>query len=74
MCDGWTQVTVFNVGMHATNAQLEKLLKKNGIAYKRARKPPSISHAILTFEVRPESDHDPNPLPCLLYTSPSPRD
>ena len=28
MCDGWTQVTVFNVGMHATNAQLEKLLKK----------------------------------------------
>ena len=51
MCDGWAQVTVFNVGMHATNAQLEKLLKKNGIAYKRARKPPSISHAILTFEL-----------------------
>ena len=51
MSDGRTQVTVFNVGMHATTVQLEKLLKKNGIAYKRARKPPSISHAILTFEV-----------------------
>lgn len=45
------QVTVFNVGVHATAAQLEKLLKANGIECKKIRKPPSISHAVLAFEV-----------------------
>lgn len=46
-----TKVTVFNVGLHATCAQLEKLLAANGIEYKKAKKPPSISHAVLAFEV-----------------------
>ena len=45
------QVVVFNVGLHATSSQLEKLLKSNGIAYKKARKTPAISHGILSFEV-----------------------
>lgn len=45
------QVTVFNVGKHATRLQLEKLLKENGIEFKRAKKPPHTSHAILSFEV-----------------------
>ena len=45
---------MFNVGVHATTAQLEKLLKGNGIAYKKARKPPTVAHGILSFEVRPE--------------------
>ncbi|CAM9264220.1 unnamed protein product [Pylaiella littoralis] len=45
-----TKVTVFNVGMHATLAQFEKILKNNGVQYKRAKKPPSISHGVLTFE------------------------
>ncbi|CAM9956995.1 unnamed protein product, partial [Ectocarpus fasciculatus] len=45
-----TQVTVFNVGKHATLAQFEKILKNNGVEYKRAKKPPSITHGTLTFE------------------------
>ncbi|CAM9603714.1 unnamed protein product [Ascophyllum nodosum] len=44
------KVVVFNVGLHATSSQLEKLLKSNGIAYKKARKTPAISHGILSFE------------------------
>ncbi|CAN0531909.1 unnamed protein product [Ectocarpus sp. 12 AP-2014] len=46
-----TKVTVFNVGKHATLAQFEKILKNNGVEYKRAKKTPSITHGTLTFEV-----------------------
>lgn len=42
---------MFNVGKYATGAQFEKLLAANGIEYKHARKPPSISHAVMTFDV-----------------------
>jgi len=48
----WPQVTVFNVGKHSTLAQFEKILKSNGIEYKRAKKTPSITHGVLTFEVK----------------------
>lgn len=47
----WPQVTVFNVGKHSTLAQFEKILKSNGVEYKRAKKTPSITHGVLTFEV-----------------------
>lgn len=42
---------MFNVGKHSTLAQFEKILKSNGVEYKRAKKTPSITHGVLTFEV-----------------------
>lgn len=48
----FTQVTVFNVGKHATTAQFEKILKANNVEYKRAKKTPATTHGVLTFEVR----------------------
>ena len=47
-----TQVTVFNVGMHATQVQFEKILKANDVEYKRAKKTPAVSHGVLAFEVQ----------------------
>lgn len=48
----FTQVTVFNVGKHATQAQFEKILKGNDVEYKRAKKTPAVAHGVLTFEVQ----------------------
>eukprot|EP00903_Cladosiphon_okamuranus_P014193 g13187.t1 len=45
-----TKVTVFNVGKHATTAQFEKILKANGVEYKRAKKTPATTHGVLTFQ------------------------
>ncbi|CAN0028523.1 unnamed protein product [Scytosiphon promiscuus] len=47
------KVTVFNVGLHATLVQFEKILRANGIVYKKAKKTPATSHGVLTFEVPP---------------------
>ncbi|CAM9456228.1 unnamed protein product, partial [Hapterophycus canaliculatus] len=44
------QVTVFNVGLHATLVQFEKILKANAIKYKKAKKTPATTHGVLTFE------------------------
>lgn len=45
---------MFNVGKHATQAQFEKILKANGVEYKRAKKTPATTHGVLTFEVQSE--------------------
>lgn len=42
---------MFNVGLHATLVQFEKILKANAIEYKKAKKTPATTHGVLTFEV-----------------------
>lgn len=42
---------MFNVGLHATLVQFEKILKGNAIEYKKAKKTPAVPHGVLTFEV-----------------------
>lgn len=45
-------MTVFNVGKYVNRPQLEKLLNENGIEFKKAKKTPHTSHAVLSFHVR----------------------
>lgn len=42
---------MFNVGKHTTCVQLEKVLTANGVEFKKAKKPYSVPHALLSFEV-----------------------